>query len=284
MLINDATKIAQYDTGAEGNFMSKTLAKKYKLLVQRSRNQQGSFAIANGKRIKSSGQAEAWCTFALDPGRKMKCVFQIWDKLAGGDLIMGRAFLSETRTLSSFRHRLRERISSLSLPTINFIGSTTTDSCCRFACNIDGRPTHINADTGSDLDVISLRYARAQRYEINTEERKLVRLGDASVVGTYGQVEAEVDVGGYKYWKVFDVLPDLTSDVVLGELTLEEVEAYTRFETSFTDINLGKRNFEMNIMITIGKIGNLIRPRRQLNSTATYRELSSTSLFLHIHA
>ena len=255
ILIEESREVTRYDTGAEANFMSKAFVARKSLKLHTTAKDKSTFRVANGKKITSLGKVEACCAFAGEPETRTKCVFDVLEKVAeGNSIIMGRKFLSDTRTLSSFPHRLRARVPAPSTPTVNSIGATTKDSCCQLICTIDERRTFVTPDTGSDLDIMSLEYAHMHDYRIDRIARQHIQLGNGSTTRTYGQTEAVIEIGGSSYRKTFDILPKLTSDVILGELTLEEMEAYTKHEDDFVEVDVGKRFHTMNPIIALGKL------------------------------
>ena len=255
MLVDGTTFIASYDTGAENNIISEELVRKQGLQVDAIKPGQGIFQLANGKKVSSIGRVTTWCAFARDSAVKMQCSFYVWKKLAGPGMIMGRAFLEATKTLSSFRHRLQARTSKLRMPMLREISSQTDESSTRLLCSINGHRTHVNPDTGSDLDVMSLRFAYESKYDIDTTIRKNVQLGDGTIVETVGQVHnLSVSLGHISHYKTFDILPQLASDIILGETTLEELNAYTDYQDCFERLDFGLRDYEMCIIVDLGII------------------------------
>ena len=71
---------------------------------------------------------------------------------------------------------------------------------------------------------------------------------------------------GATYTKTLDILPNLTSEVVIGELTLAEIEAFTIHEASFVDVFAGERYRDFNVLTYLGKVNELLArtlgPRR----------------------
>lgn len=177
---------------------------------------------------------------------QMTCGFSVFQDMAL-PIVMGAKFLQETQTLTKFRHRLENRVRKrTSLPMVNLIGSTEQNKR-QFIASIDDRPSYLNADSGSDLDVMSLAYVHLHEYHIDRRREccKRVKLADATVVETIGMVRATLSLqDGSKYQKAFDVLPGLLSEVVLGEGTLEEINAFTVHGSSFADILAEERHPE----------------------------------------
>lgn len=252
---------ARHDTGAErGNFIDKKLVDSLDLKLQQSKSGCKSFSLGNGKVVRSIGKVKALCAFAKETQTRVKCWFYVLDKLAA-PLIMGSEFLEKTKTMSTFTNRLENRLSDEKImPMLNFIGFTHA-SKRRFVASIDGRQTHINADSGSDLDLMSSTYVRAHGYKIDRrrEGRKRIQIADGSVVESIGQVRATLTLAdGSSYVKLFDVLPELKSDVLLGEISLEEIEAFTVQQSSFVDVFAGERNNELCTLGYLGKVNEFL--------------------------
>lgn len=262
MIINGKViKDARHDTGAErGNFIDKTLANNLELQIRQGKSDCKPFYLGNGKVVQSVGKVTATCAFAKETQTKVKCSFYVLEKLTA-PLIMGSEFLEKTETMSLHTNRLENRFPDAnSMPMLNFIGSTQA-SKRRFAASVDGRQTYINADSGSDLDLMSLDYVRDHNYEIDRrrECRKRVQFADSTIAETIGQVRATLTLkDGGSYMKVFDVLPDLTSDVLLGEVSLDEIDAFTIHESSFVQVITDKHGHELCIIGYLGKVNEFL--------------------------
>ena len=270
---------AQHDTGAEGsNFMTSELAEYLKLHIRTKESDRKSFLMGTGKVRRAIGRVKAWCTFAKESGTKMKCWFYVLPKLAS-PLIMGSQFLRDTKTMSHFTHRLENQPSCTpSAPMVNLI-SSTQQAKRRLVAFIDDRQTYINADSGSHLDLVSPAYTKKYGYNVDRrrECRKRIRLADATTAETIGQVKAELTLhDGSTYLKTFDVLPGLTSEVLIGEDTLAELKIL--HESSFIDVFGGERHFELSILCYLGRLNELLVRKLNLgNRRSQYqyqRELS----------
>ena len=272
---------AQHDTGVEGsNFMTSKLAEDLKLHVRTKESDRKSFLMGTGKVRRAIGRVRASCAFAKESGTKMKCWFYVLPKLAS-PLIMGSQFLRDTKTMSHFTHRLEDQFPCTPFaPMVNLI-SSTQQAKRRLVAFIGDRQTYINADSGSHLDLMSSAYIKKCGYELDRrrECRKRVQLADATAAETIGQVKAELTLhDGSTYLKTFDVLPGLTSEVLIGEDTLAELKIFTEHESSFIDVLGGERHFELSILSYLGCLnGFLVRKLNLSNrrSQAEYqRELS----------
>ena len=261
MIIGGKEIKAQHDSGAErGNFMHCDLASKLHLRLRNKKGDCKRFCIGNGKIVKALGRVKAICAFAKEAQTKMECWFYVFNGLAS-PLIMGSQFLNETKTLSDHVHRLEDCMPNPGvLPMVNLIGSTQRAKR-RFAANIDHRLTLINADSGSDLDLMSSTYVRAHGYQLDRRRRcrKRVRFADNTVAETIGQVQATLTLGdGSTYLKTFDVLPNLTSEVLLGQFTLEEINAFTFHRNSFVDVFAGERHLELSVLGYLGMVNEFL--------------------------
>ncbi len=261
MIIGGKEIKAQHDSGAErGNFIDCDLASKLNLRLRNEKGDCKRFSMGNGKVVKALGRVKAVCAFAKEVQTKMKCWFYVFDGLAS-PLIMGSQFLEKTKTLSDHVHRLEDCIPNPGIsPMVNLIGSTQ-HAKRRFTAHIDHRLTLINADTGSDLDLMSSTYARAHGYRLDRRRRcrKRVRFADNTIAETIGQVQATLTLeDGSMYPRMFDVLPNLTSEVLLGQFTLEEISAFRFHRSSFVDVFAGERHLELSVLGYLGKVNEFL--------------------------
>ena len=261
MIIGGKEIKAQHDSGAErGNFMDCDLASKLNLRLRAEKGDCKRFSMGNGKIVKALGRVRAVCAFAKEAYTKMKCWFYVFDELAS-PLIMGSQFLEKTKTLSDYVHRLEDCIPKPgTVPMVNLVGSTQ-HAKRRLTAYIDHRYTLINADSGSDLDLMSSTYVRAHGYRLDRRRRcrKRVRFADNTMAETIGQVQATLTLeDGSMYTKTFDVLPELTSDVLLGQFTLEEIKAFQIHRSSFVDVFAGERHLELSVLGYLGKVNEFL--------------------------
>ena len=159
--------------------------------------------------------------------------------------------------MSVFTNRLENcHARSKTIPLLNSIASTQQPRR-RLAAFVDGRSTYINADSGSHLDFMSLAYVEKHRYRINRQAkyRKAIQLADKTIMLSAGQVTAKVTLeNGSSYWKTFNVLKGLTSEVLLGEPSLEEMKTFTALESSFVTVLVVERYFGLSVLVNLGKV------------------------------
>ena len=286
MILHRKTIGAQHDTGAEGsNFMTNKLAEDLKLHVRTKESDRKSFSMGTGKVRRAIGRVKAWCSFAKESGTRMKCWFYVLPKLAS-PLIMGSQFLRDTKTMSHFTHRLEDQPSCTPIaPMVNLI-SSTQQARRRLVAFIDDRQTYINADSGSHLDLVSSAYTKKYGYNVDRrrECRKRIRLADATTAETIGQVKVELMLhDGSTYLETFDVLPGLTSEVLIGEDTLDKLKIFTEHEGSFIDVLGGERHFELSILSYLGRVNEfLVRKLNRSNRRSQYQYQRELSLSLSL--
>ena len=113
---------------------------------------QKEFRMGDGKVIRALGKVITECAFAKEPNLRLRCIFYVLQCLIT-PLIMGMSFLDETQTLSKNRHRLQPR-SYLPGAVMDFCGLDSPKR--RLFCIAESQPMLVNADTGSEVDLISL--------------------------------------------------------------------------------------------------------------------------------
>lgn len=259
MVIRGRTIEAVADTGADENFINSKFASELDVPIRKGKSDRKFFQLANGMFMKVLGRIRVSCAFAKDStAGKTKCWFYVLNDLAV-PMIMGSPFLERTKTLSAFTQRLEDRICSAnSLPLVNLIGSSKR-SKNRLVAFINGRHTHVYADTGSDRDLMSPSYVKEQGYKIDRrrECRSRVRLANNTVAETIGQVQVTLSLDNENTTgsiRVFEVLPGLPCEVLLGDPTLIETEAFTTHANAFVELCPGTEEpLRLYLITYIGK-------------------------------
>ncbi|PVH73364.1 hypothetical protein DL98DRAFT_576346 [Cadophora sp. DSE1049] len=173
-------------------------------------------------------------------------------------LIVGMPFLKETEILSKNQHLLQECPLEMSnISSLLWIGSPRQ----KISCELDGHQLTATADTGSDLNLMSLKCAKREGFTIDRrrESRRRIRVGDGSETETIGMVhvynlsldwrkeqtpilnldfdtdgvqasdaeDGESQDGDEKGAGVtFHVLPNLPCDLIFGRGLLEQTDAF----------------------------------------------------------
>ena len=220
------------------------------LPINTSLEYQREFQLGNGNTIKALGVVITECSFAKEPAVQLQCLFYVFRTLIA-PLIMGMSFLGETKTLSENRHRLQPRAS---IPRGLFELCSINNPRRRLACLAESQPALANADTGSEVDLISLAYVRKRNFCITpiAEQESMVQFADGSVSLLVGKVILSIILGnlfGRKLKVVFYVLQNLTCDLLLGEDFLNETNAFQTYEKDFSNTDDENKLVEINTIV-----------------------------------
>ena len=153
-----ATHSTRHDSGSHENAMAKEMALKLGLKIEDTAEYQKEFRIANGKVVKALGRTSVDCAFTAEPHMQHLCSFYVFATLVT-PIIMGMAFLDATETLTKHKRRLRSTMVPANGPAqicaLNNPGQ-------RLRCSMNRESVLANADTGSEIDLISLAYAKSR--------------------------------------------------------------------------------------------------------------------------
>jgi hypothetical protein len=223
------------DSMSTENIMSREYARRIGAALDRRQEKRRVYTNACGNVFSSIGEVVADVAFPDEPSKIWRnCRFSVVENCAAA-VIMGDAFLRSTETLTRFRHRLK-RLATSSLK--NLWRLCYMDVPRRLlSCSVDGRVASAAADTGSDIDLVSYDYARRRQwfiYELPKDTGYVV-LADRSVKKVTGYVEVLLGISGAIYSKTFFVLEGLISDVLLGDSTLDEIDAFNRYKDYFVE-------------------------------------------------
>lgn len=213
------------DSGAEENILSRAMATSLGLDAVVDTNHFENFVLGNGKQVVSIGRLNVECAFAKDPAVVLTCTFHIFSNLIV-PLIMGASFLRQTETLTRYRNRLQERAENNNLPLRVMHISGTRE---RFRCYINSKERLAVADTGSEMDLMSATMARLSPYrEMKLHKDAEVEFADGSTASISSQIFSQFSPHPSIKWspKWFYVLDGLPSSVLLGEETLEKLDAF----------------------------------------------------------
>ena len=107
--------------------------------------------------------------------------------------IFGFNFLLKTKTLSRFKHRIKEVVLSgickFSLRLLQAFDAPDEERARIYGC-IGGKPALIVPDTGSSIMAVSASYARRHQLEINDSQKTVIRFVEGSTAQTIGTVTA----------------------------------------------------------------------------------------------
>lgn len=235
-IMQKGTEILAYpDTGSEQNILSKDSAKKLGVLEQLDPSQSSKFILGNGKATWSLGAIELEMCFSQQPEALLTCMFHVFETLIR-PAILGGVFLRHTETLTRYRQsRLRRRVvPPSSWPEVMQIGYARE----RFRCYVDAVMVDVHADTGSEMDLVSKSFVRKSSHQAKALQNPMaIQFADGSVGRISHQIftRFSADLERPKTeWdgKWFYVLDDLPCEILLGNETLDSLNAFNR-ETSF---------------------------------------------------
>ena len=250
MIIRHSTIISRPDSGSEENIMLEDLAVSLGLQIDSAPEVQKEFRIANGKIVKALGRTTANCCFAKDRTVELRCFFYVFQHLIS-PLIMGMAFLDETETLAKYRHRLELRNIS---PTHPFQLCSLGYPRRKLYCLANSEPELATADTGSEIDLMSLAYVRKRGFVVKEVDmlHSTIEFADGSLSNLQGKVEVEIKIGdesSARYWREFYVLDGLTCDVLVGEDFLNSTAAFESYSNAFCIDDDGDGICEVNQIV-----------------------------------
>jgi len=221
-----------YDTGTHDNHMSYAKAIELGYTVIHNPDIEPRFQLPNGTSITAVGHVNVAVQFAKHVGPEptsMTCRFNVFKNLALPVLI-GMTFLQATQTITRYTSRM------VYLPMtwkrslrLCALGSATN----QVSCIVDGRRVSAAADTGSEIALISSKYARKRRVHIKHSCEEL-ELADGSLVYTSGFADLMIHVLDLNGWgkgtktKVvrFHILENLQFDVLLDEGVIDELNIF----------------------------------------------------------
>ena len=150
------------------------------------------------------------------------------------DLILGNSFLTATKTLTEFCHRLTKCLFRVvnNISHFSFLGET----CQRLhGILADKHSVLAIPDTGADRNVMSLQYALENGLKIQRGPNHCgyLQFADGSYDPTVGQVKTHwTFASGERIPVTFEVLKYCCSDVIIGEQILTEQNVFQKHEAS----------------------------------------------------
>jgi hypothetical protein len=234
---------ASPDTGSDECCMPKDVADKLGLKVRCDPGDIKSFEKGDGRILKSIGRTTIDCSFWKEPGRKIRCVFYVFEKLIT-PLIMGRKFLESTETLTRHQNRLVDRPPRAGVYRVMHLSRPKR----RMRCYIDSDLVNANPDTGAEMELVSPEFIKRKGYTVTAPdtEHEEVQFVDGSTARTQGQVTMRFEAYGDALqeaiptkarYRKFYVIDGLTTDVLLGEDLLYGINAFTDHASSFVDVD-----------------------------------------------
>ncbi|RYP70289.1 hypothetical protein DL769_005034 [Monosporascus sp. CRB-8-3] len=272
------------DTGSDQNVISLDMVHDVGLEMAEISKESAKFSIANGKVVEAVSQVTARFAFAKgspSDSPNLDCLFYVFSKLAV-PIIIGMAFLDKTETFSRHRNRLVEEIVlSMQALRVSSIGKTKKD----LVCQLNNYVGCASADTGSDLDLVSPEFATSRSFQIEPAFERL-EFADGSYGITCGVIQVTFAVGnqdevrgfirrGEAIERDFYVLESLTSDILVGIDTIEELNIFRHHSESFIPSIPRLGLSDVNVIRYVGTVERLAKRtwrafRDQFGKTAKY--------------
>ena len=172
---------------------------------------------------------------------------------------MGREFLEHTETLSRFPGRMKRFMERAS----QFWRVFHLEKPRRMLkCSVNGKFCLVNADSGSEVDLISRQYALSRGYKISKLQKgkSRVQFANGEAVLLAGTVEVDLSIpGADRGTMTLHVLDGLTSDILLGDDTLERLQAFTCHQDAFVDVEVLHDHFDLQYIVWYNAAENKIK-------------------------
>jgi hypothetical protein len=263
------SSFARPDSGSDRDIITEIFAADNGIIVQRGEADKSIFKLGSGKLIQSVGRALVpLMIFGDDQFDEHRWL----DVLAKCPvpLILGLEFIRKFKLFTHKKHFLEDspyNFGNLSVP--RWIGSPQE----RISFVADGVSLIAGADTGSDLDLMSLQCARRRGFKIDTSEsaRNRVMLADGTIVETIGQFRvSSVKLSHFDSFEMsFHVLPGLPCDVIFGEAFLEQMDAFNTCDIVCLDENV---IHSLNTLINLGPLQAFFTRKRSSNPDNTAQQ------------
>jgi hypothetical protein len=252
--LNGRECLARPDSGSEEDVISAEFAEKNEIAIDRTKP--AIFELSNGKHIKSFGRAHVPCAIQGESGAQDYRRFHVLATCMA-PVILGMKFITKSKLYTHKKHLLVDYPATWlrSIPTLKLIGSP--QGFINFTA--DGQQLTRCADSGSDLDFISLDCAKRHGFTIDrhANARSLIQLVDGTKVQTSGKVYiSSLAIKGFDEFEMeFDVLSGLSCDVIFSEDFLDQMDA---FNTCVRTIDIENPHLHgLKTLINLGPIQSL---------------------------
>ncbi|KAK7931987.1 hypothetical protein PG985_002699 [Apiospora marii] len=183
-------------------------------------------------RFQSIGLAILELSFPDDPKRTWKCEFDIV-KVCAAPMVIGHAFLRKANVFTRWRHHLTKAALRVTRSLGGLIKKVwrvmlMNPSRRMLRCDVDGLSTLADPDSGSDVDLVSMDYAKMRMWDITDlpADEGFVILANGDLTRVLGYVDAYITIQGKSAQKRFYVLEGLACSVLLGVDTIEEFQVF----------------------------------------------------------
>lgn len=251
------------DSGSDDNMISREIAEQLGLRIGGIQEPANSvFVMANGRTVSAVGQVSLKCAFKKGTPATglIDCVFYVLQNLAV-PMMMGIEFLNATGTLTMHRDRLIEHhVPPMRAHRIYSVGRPKMDMVCR-GDNYVGCAT---ADTGSEVDLVSLEFASSRAFNVEDSCIEL-EFADGSTgyatgviktsfsIGRVSDVEGFIPRSKETTLKLF-ILDNLNADILVGADTIDYLNAFSRHKDCFVPAIPRLGQSDLNIIRYIGSV------------------------------
>ncbi|OAA54184.1 Peptidase aspartic [Cordyceps fumosorosea ARSEF 2679] len=177
------------DWGSAVNAVSEAFARRHNLEIDTTTSV-CSIPLMGGNVAHSIGRVTGCFKFKGRGSSSHRCEFHVLRKSLH-DVILGRAFLDETETLTLYSHRIVQVVRPcLRRGKRLFLLDNETPKAARIRCAVNGASASAFPDTGSDLMLVSGDFARRNGFKVHRGKkyRSRVELIDGSTILTDGMV------------------------------------------------------------------------------------------------
>jgi hypothetical protein len=243
------------DTGSDLDIVSVNFVKRHGITIDSA--SQRSIQLPNGKTI-STGAVSLPFVFEGETSTFSR-VFTVMPNCLH-DVILSNSFLQTTETLTKFSQRLRCKfVPSLNVPRLRLLGTPKH----RIWGSINGRTVAAIPDTGSDVMLMSKRYARKLGLNISkgAVHKSCLEFADGTLANTFGMVFGVEwrfgKQGSASQYCDFHVMEDLPYKVILSNDFLFKSKAFSKFKDFFfeqrNDAHLNRVFHELSLIKIVGR-------------------------------
>lgn len=243
--INCKPAHALLDSGVIGNAICEDYAQAIGAVIERPSSKQ-HFVNAKGNRFESVGTTILTFSISADrfeTSRKSEWTysFAVLQRLPA-PLVLGNQFLQETGGLARFTQLMARKTLSVVSDKIDKLRKVwmfmhMSLPTQKLGCFLDAEPAFAALDSGSDIDAVSLSYAKFREWKLESlpEDEGYVLLANNELVKLAGYVDTTLGIRGGCIPRRLYVLDGLFCDVVVGDPTIEALDIFNEFQSSLVD-------------------------------------------------
>lgn len=267
------------DTGSLENAIS---ADEVRRLQIKTSGSSRKFLMADGSRAVSLGTVRLKCAFARSKEGTTWQSFNVFDNLAV-PVIIGKTFLDVSKTLTLHRDRLEIDLTSAKrFPRVMHLDQPRQ----LMRCFVNGKLVYANPDTGSEVDLMSPNYPRENMLNVEglMEGEDWVQFANGRTARLLGKVHVDFDIYDGRYGsptgqlghsRTFYLLDGLTTDILLGEAALFDMQVFTEHKDSFVDLDDCGLFDAINLVTWFDKRGRQMSDTLALFSSASSQQSKS---------